>query len=161
MNIILGIDPGSRTTGYGVIREESGKIIYLDSGCIRATAPDFSARLLQIFNGVAELMATFKPVEMAIEEAFMHVNPNAALKLGAARGVAMVAGARHNITVAEYAPRMVKKTLAGYGGADKIQVKHMVCKLLSLDGEPQADAADALAIAICHSHMKHAIYRGR
>ncbi len=159
--IILGIDPGSRITGYGLIRENKQQLQYIDSGCIRTSDGELSQRLLQIFNGICQLMEEFSPDEVAIEQIFMHQNPNSALKLGHARGVAMVACASHRIRVSEYSAREVKQSLAGYGAAEKSQVKHMVVQLLMLNSSPQNDAADALAIAICHSHMKNGILKTR
>lgn len=150
MSIILGIDPGSRVTGYGVILCRNKAHEYVASGCIRTTVGELSHRLLEIFNGVCELMETYCPDEVAIEQVFMHQNPNSALKLGHARGVAMVACASHRMQINEYSPREIKQAVVGYGAAEKTQVKHMVVKLLQLDAEPQSDAADALAIAICH-----------
>lgn len=154
MTIILGIDPGSRVTGYGLIKENQRQLHYLDSGCIRTSEGTLSQRLLQIFNGVCELMETFSPDEVAIEEIFMHQNPSSALKLGHARGVALVACASHRINISEYSAREVKQSVVGYGAAQKSQVKHMVVSLLMLNSAPQNDAADALAIAICHSHTR-------
>lgn len=154
MSIILGIDPGSRITGYGIIREVKQKLQYIDSGCIRTTNGDFSQRLLQIFNGVCHLMDEYNPTEVAIEQVFTHKNPNSALKLGHARGVAMVACASHRIDLHEYSAREVKQSLVGYGAAEKEQVKQMVVNLLMLNKAPQSDAADALGIAICHIHRK-------
>lgn len=159
MSIILGIDPGSRITGYGVIREEKSGLAYLDSGCIRTTGDCLSRRLLDIFNGICQLLETYQPNEFAIEEVFMHQNASAALKLGHARGVAMVAAASHRLEVCEYSPREIKQTLVGHGGAEKEQVKHMVMNILHLHRAPQADASDALAIAICHCHMRNSIFR--
>ena len=153
MTVILGIDPGSRTTGYGVIRAEGQKLTYLDSGCIRTAEGELSQRLLEIFNGVCQLMETFNPHEVSIEQVFMHENASSALKLGHARGVAMVACASHRIHIYEYSPRQIKQSVVGYGGAEKEQVKQMVMRLLMLKSAPQSDAADALAIAICHRHM--------
>ena len=155
MTIILGIDPGSRITGYGLIKETNRKIEYIDSGCIR-TAPDgeLSQKLLQIYDGICQLMDQYSPTEVAIEQVFMHQNPNSALKLGHARGVAMVAAASHRVKVSEYSARAIKQTVVGYGAAEKDQVNHMVVHLLMLNSPPQQDAADALAIAICHSHMR-------
>lgn len=155
MTIILGIDPGSRITGYGLIQESNRSIVYIDSGCIR-TDPEanLSGKLLQIYDGICELMERYAPAEVAIEQVFMHQNPNSALKLGHARGVAMVAAASHRIKIAEYSAREIKQTVVGYGAAQKSQVNHMVVSLLSLNKPPQTDAADALAIAICHSHMR-------
>lgn len=158
MTIILGIDPGSRITGYGLIKETNRKIEYIDSGCIR-TSPEseLSQKLLQIYDGICELMDRYSPAEVAIEQVFMHQNPNSALKLGQARGVAMVAAASHRVRVSEYSARQVKQTVVGYGAAEKDQVNHMVVHLLMLNSSPQNDAADALAIAICHSHMRNGL----
>ena len=161
MTIILGIDPGSRITGYGIIREANRKLQYVDSGCIRTSEGELSQRLLEIFNGICELMDSFQPNEVAIEQVFMHQNVNSALKLGHARGVAMVACASHRVTVSEYSARAVKQSVAGYGAAEKHQVNHMVVSLLMLNSAPQSDAADALAIAICHSHTKKGLQRRR
>ncbi len=155
MSIILGIDPGSRITGYGIIKEEPCRLHYIDSGCIRTSEGTLSQRLLQIFDGICQLMDDYMPNEVAIEQVFMHQNPSSALKLGHARGVAMVAVASHRITVNEYSARAVKQSVVGYGAAQKEQVKHMVINLLMLTSAPQNDAADALAIAICHSHMRN------
>ena len=157
MSIILGIDPGSRITGYGIIKEEKRTLHYIDSGCIRTSDGELSQRLLQIFNGVCQLMDNYHPEEVAIEQIFMHQNPNSALKLGHARGVAMVAAASHRIKINEYSAREVKQAVVGYGAAQKNQVNHMVVNLLKLNSPPQSDAADALAIAICHSHMRHGL----
>lgn len=157
VSIILGIDPGSRITGYGVIRDENQKLHYIDSGCIRTSEGPLSLRLLEIFNGICQLMENYFPNEVAIEQVFMHQNPSSALKLGHARGVAMVAAASHRIVVNEYSPREIKQSVVGYGAAQKAQVKQMVVNLLMLNSPPQNDAADALAIAICHSHMRHGL----
>lgn len=156
MAIILGIDPGSRITGYGLIRQIGQKIEYLDSGCIR-TSPEgeLSQKLLQIYDGICQLMDHYSPEEVAIEQVFMHQNPNSALKLGHARGVAMVAAASHRVKVSEYSAREIKQAVVGYGAAEKAQVGHMVVQLLALNSAPQTDAADALAIAICHSYRRH------
>lgn len=155
MTIILGIDPGSRVTGYGLIREEKTRTLhYLDSGCIRTGEGNFHHRLYQIFKGISYLMETFKPDEVSIEQVFMHQNPNSALKLGHARGAALVACAQHSVEIYEYAPREIKQAIVGYGAAQKTQVQHMVVHLLKLNRAPQQDAADALAIAICHSYHR-------
>lgn len=155
MTIILGIDPGSRITGYGLIKETASGMEYLDSGCIRTdTTESLSQRLLQIYDGICELMDNYSPAEVAIEQVFMHQNPGSALKLGHARGVAMVAAASHRVPIAEYSAREIKQAVVGYGAAQKEQVGHMVVQLLALNSQPQTDAADALAIAICHSHMR-------
>ena len=161
MTIILGIDPGSRVTGYGIIKEEGRRLQYIDSGCIRTSDGALSQRLLEIFNGICQLMDEYSPDEVAVEEIFMHQNPSSALKLGHARGVAIVACASHRVKVSEYAAREVKQSLVGYGAAQKTQVKQMVVNLLMLTSSPQSDAADALAIAICHSHMKNGLFARR
>jgi len=161
MTIILGIDPGSRITGYGLIRETKCQLEYIDSGCIKTSDGTLSTRLLDIYNGICELMDTFSPDEVAIEEVFMHQNASSALKLGHARGVAMVACASHRVPLAEYSAREVKLGVAGYGAALKSQVKHMVVQLLSLSRAPQNDASDALAIAICHSHTRNGLLARR
>lgn len=159
MTIILGIDPGSRITGYGVIKTEGRKLTYLGSGCIKAFSTSkeegdnsFSDRLQTIFSGVSELILQFSPELFAIEEVFMGVNPGGALKLGQARGAAIVAATNRGLPVAEYSARQIKQSVVGTGAADKSQVQHMVKTLLKLHGTPQADAADALAVALCHAH---------
>ncbi len=158
MTIILGIDPGSRITGYGVIREEKGKFYYIDSGCIRTTTDEgLGRRLMDIFDGICELLELHAPDEVAIEQVFMHQNPSSALKLGHARGAAMVAVASHRTPIFEYSAREVKQAVVGYGAAEKQQVKQMVVSLLLLNRVPQTDAADALAIAICHSHTRRGL----
>ncbi|WP_108649769.1 crossover junction endodeoxyribonuclease RuvC [Dongshaea marina] len=157
MSIILGIDPGSRITGYGVIRSQGGKIHYLGSGCIRTSAEAFSGRLKQIHDGVSEVIAQFSPDEFAIEEVFVAKNPMSALKLGQARGAAIVAAMNAELEVAEYTARQVKQAVVGTGAAQKSQVQHMVCQLLQLGASPQADAADALAIALCHQHTRSSL----
>lgn len=154
MTIILGIDPGSRITGYGVIETYQGKFKYLDSGCIRTSSNALNGRLMDIFNGICHIMETYSPDEVAIEQIFMHQNVNAALKLGHARGAAMVAASSHRVHVFEYSAREVKLSIVGYGAAQKHQVNHMVVNILTLNRAPQTDAADALAIAICHGHSR-------
>jgi crossover junction endodeoxyribonuclease RuvC len=154
MTIILGIDPGSRFTGYGVIRQEQQRFTYLGSGCIKALSQgeDLASRLQTIFAGVSELIIQFKPDMFAIEQVFMGVNPGGALKLGQARGAAIVAATNTGLTIAEYSARQIKQAVVGSGAADKNQVQQMVTTLLKLPGTPQADAADALAVALCHGH---------
>ena len=156
MAIILGIDPGSRLTGFGVIENQGSKLRYITSGCIRIdTSKDLAFRLKQIFDCVSQLISENNPDEFAIEQVFMGKNADSALKLGQARGSAIVAAANHDLPVAEYAARAVKQAVTGKGGAEKEQVQHMVQVLLNLPGKPQADAADALAIAITHAYSKH------
>ncbi len=159
MAIILGIDPGSRITGYGVIRQVGGKFEYLGSGCIRLQGDELAPRLQQIFNGVSEIINQFQPTGFAIEQVFMAKNPDSALKLGQARGVAIVAATNNNLPVAEYSARQIKQAVVGKGSADKTQVQHMVTHLLKLSATPQADAADALAVALCHSNTQQSLIR--
>ncbi|GAA5219365.1 crossover junction endodeoxyribonuclease RuvC [Corallincola platygyrae] len=157
MSIILGIDPGSRITGYGVIQQVGAKYKYLGSGCIRMTASALSERLRTIHDGVSELIHQFQPDEFAIERVFMARNADSALKLGQARGAAIVAAACRELPVHEYSAREVKQAVVGTGGADKAQVQHMVAHILKLPATPQADAADALAIALCHCHTRQSL----
>ncbi|MCT7655720.1 crossover junction endodeoxyribonuclease RuvC [Oceanimonas sp. NS1] len=157
MSIILGIDPGSRITGYGVVRQTGNKMEYLGSGCIRMTDDALAPRLKKIYDGVSEIILQFRPNLFAIEQVFMARNPDSALKLGQARGAAIVAAANAGLEVAEYSARQIKQAVVGQGGADKSQVQHMVVKLLSLPGTPQADAADALAVALCHGHTRQSL----
>ncbi len=154
MTIILGIDPGSRLTGYGVIKQQGRHFTYLGSGCIKAMTVDkaLGPRLQTIFAGVSELIIQFKPDMFAIEQVFMAKNPDSALKLGQARGAAIVAATNNGLTIAEYSARQIKQSVVGSGSADKTQVQHMVKNILKLPGTPQADAADALAVALCHAH---------
>ncbi|MAC45340.1 crossover junction endodeoxyribonuclease RuvC [Oceanospirillum beijerinckii] len=152
MAIILGIDPGSRKTGYGVIRLEGHKIHYIASGFIRITGDTLADKLQQVYAGVSEVIAQYRPEQFAIEQVFMSKNADSALKLGQARGVAIVAAANHGLPVSEYAARLVKQAVAGKGSADKVQIQHMVASILKLNDLPQSDAADALAIAITHAN---------
>lgn len=147
---ILGIDPGSRLTGYGVIRCTGGKLEYCASGCIRTAGAALPARLGDIYRGVTALIDQYNPDEFAIESVFMARNAQSALKLGQARGVAIAAAVAGRLPIYEYAARQVKQAVVGTGRANKEQVQHMVQVLLELSGAPQADAADALAIAVCH-----------
>lgn len=152
MSIILGIDPGSRITGYGVIRSQGSRVEYLGSGCIRTSGETLAPKLKQIYDGVSEIITQFRPERFAIEQVFLARNPDSALKLGQARGSAIVAAVNQGLEVAEYSARQVKLAVVGGGGAEKTQVQHMVTQLLKLPGTPQADAADALAVALCHAH---------
>jgi crossover junction endodeoxyribonuclease RuvC len=152
--VILGIDPGSRFTGYGAIKFIDNKPQYLTSGCVRITATDIAQRLQQIYHGIREVMVQFPPTEVAIEQVFMHQNPGSALKLGQARGAAIVAASLEGVPLAEYSARQIKQAVVGYGAAQKTQVQQMVKTLLCLSDVPQADAADALAVALCHAHSR-------
>ncbi|MCX2523372.1 crossover junction endodeoxyribonuclease RuvC [Larsenimonas rhizosphaerae] len=155
--IILGIDPGSIRTGFGVIRVEGTSLAYIDSGCIRITADNLPQKLAQVYAGVAELIAMHRPEELAIEQVFMAKNADSALKLGQARGAAIVCGANHGLPVSEYAARLVKQTIAGHGNADKHQVEQMVTLTLGIDGPLQSDGADALAIALTHHYSSRGV----
>lgn len=156
---ILGIDPGSRLTGYGIIEGSASSYRYIASGCIRVKADYFPDRLKQIFDGIVEIVTLYQPDCMAIEQVFMHKNADSALKLGQARGAAICAVQTNNVPVFEYAARQVKQAIAGKGNADKLQVQHMVKIILNLQGELQIDASDALGISICHAHYQQTALR--
>lgn len=159
MSIFIGIDPGSRLTGYGIIRLSGDKLEFLDAGTIHAygqgeTMPE---RLKRIFNGISNIVEhyqryTDEPMTAGIEQVFMATNPDTALKLGQARGAAITALVAKDLPVEEYTARQIKQAVCGYGAADKEQVQAMVIRLLNLDVHPQADAADGLACAICHAY---------
>lgn len=151
---ILGIDPGSRLTGYGIIEDTPQGYKYIASGSIRIKADYFPDRLKQIFNGILEIIDNYQPEQMAIEQVFMHKNADSALKLGQARGAAICAVQTQQIAVYEYAARQVKQAVVGKGAADKLQVQHMVKILLNVHGELSLDASDALGIAICHGNYQ-------
>ena len=156
VRIILGIDPGSRITGFGVIRM-GRRAEYLHCGCITVGDLSFPARLCGIFDGLTAIVQEFAPVEAAIEKVFMNRNVESALKLGQARGAAMVAVAKLGLPVHEYSPNSIKQAIVGRGHADKAQIQHMVKALLNLAEIPPPDAADALAIAICHAHTQQGL----
>jgi crossover junction endodeoxyribonuclease RuvC len=154
MTVIIGIDPGSRHTGYGIIRVDGNQSFHITHGCIHLANTSLTDRLQKIFAGLQEVIQLYQPEEAAIEQVFMHENPGAALKLGQARGAAIVA---LTIPVAEYSARQVKQSVVGYGAAKKEQVQHMVGRILNLSEKLQADAADALAIALCHAHTRSSL----
>jgi crossover junction endodeoxyribonuclease RuvC len=152
---IIGIDPGLRRTGWGVIESEGNRLIYVACGSVEP--PDhlpLASRLLAIHEGLAAVLSDHKPMEAAVEQTFINKDGAATLKLGQARGVAMLAPAMFGISVAEYAPNQVKKTVVGAGHADKHQIGMMLKILLPKAEPPSADAADALAIAITHAHHR-------
>jgi crossover junction endodeoxyribonuclease RuvC len=151
---ILGIDPGSRITGYGVIEDLPHGTRYIASGSIKVTADYFPDRLKQIFKGLVEVVENYQPDQMAIESVFMHKNADSALKLGQARGAAICAVQSAGLPVFEYAARQVKQALVGKGNAEKAQVQHMVKILLNIQGSLQIDAGDALGICLCHAHYQ-------
>ena len=152
---ILGVDPGSRKTGYGIIDYHAGKTHYVSSGVIKTdSTSDLAERLKVIFTSLCELIDGHQPEEFAIESVFLAKNANSALKLGQARGAAIVAAVKHDLVVTEYEARKIKQSVVGSGSADKFQVQHMVKSLLGLSRSPQEDAADALAVAICHANTQ-------
>lgn len=154
MKRILGVDPGSRVTGYGIIDADMGRLHFVACGVVKTnTKYPFSHRLNEIFDGINEVVNIHDPVVAAIEEVFLATNPRAALKLGHARGAAVVAAMQNGLAVHDYSALVVKKAVAGYGQANKEQVQHMVRVLLGLSGAPSSDAADALAVAICHANQ--------
>lgn len=152
MTIILGVDPGSRITGYGVIKCQGRQQIYLGSGCIRTSSDELPSRLKVIFDGISEIIRQYQPDEFAIERVFMAKNADSALKLGQARGAAIVAATNADLPVAEYSATQIKNAVVGTGRAQKSQVQHMIQQILKLPAAPQADAADALGVAVCHFH---------
>ena len=152
---ILGLDPGSRLTGFGIIDVINSKAIYLASGTIQANHSNFVNRLKIIFDGVREIVQNYVPTELAIEQIFMYRNADSALKLGQARGAALCAAITEGLVVAEYTPTRIKQAVVGQGHASKEQVQHMVRLLLNLPASPSQDAADALAVALCHCHTTH------
>ena len=151
---VLGIDPGSETTGWGVVEGDGRRYRLVEYGTVKAPPRErFPARLLKISDGIEAVIARHKPDACAVEEAFFATNVKTALKLGQVRGVVLLAAERASLNIFEYSPRLIKQTVVGYGNAEKHQVQEMVRVLLSLAGAPSPhDAADALAIAICHFH---------
>ena len=156
---ILGIDPGSRLTGFGVVDFDGEKPTYVASGSVKTLEGDFPERLKSIFEAISEIVAQYQPNIVAIESVFMQKNAGSALKLGHARSAALCATFAFDVEVFEYAPREIKQAIVGTGSATKEQVQHMVTSLLNLDGTPQADAADALATALCHGHQRRVRHR--
>ena len=152
MSLIIGIDPGSRLTGYGIIEKDGSKLTFVDAGTIRTETTEMPERLKRIFAGVERIVKFYGPTEAAVEQVFMAQNPDSALKLGQARGAAVAALVNLDLKVAEYTARQIKQSVVGYGAADKEQVQMMVMNILKLSIKPQQDAADALADAICHAH---------
>ncbi|TNF35949.1 MAG: crossover junction endodeoxyribonuclease RuvC [Gammaproteobacteria bacterium] len=152
MTLILGIDPGSRVTGFGIIETRGNALRYVTSGCIRIADESFPERLNTIYHDLGEVIEQHAPQVMAVEQVFMARNAASALKLGQARGAAIVAGVSRGLPVHEYSARQIKQAAVGMGAATKAQVQHMVMTLLRLPSAPAEDAADALAAAICHAH---------
>ncbi len=152
--LILGIDPGSRKTGFGIINTLGGRHEYVASGVIRLPDEALPERLQVIFASVCEVIEEYCPEQMAIEQVFMSKSAGSALKLGQARGAAIVAATSCELPVSEYEAKKVKQSVVGNGGADKFQVQHMIKQLLKLSAVPQEDAADALAVALCHANTE-------
>ncbi|MDH3330354.1 MAG: crossover junction endodeoxyribonuclease RuvC [Desulfobulbaceae bacterium] len=151
---IMGIDPGSRATGYGIIDQVGSNLGFVTCGTIRTENGDsINNRLLVIYEGLRSVIERYNPDVAAIEDVFLSQNARSALKLGHARGVAVLAAMKSGLQVHDYSPRSVKQAVAGYGQADKYQVQHMVKALLELSSSPSNDAADALAVAICHANQ--------
>jgi crossover junction endodeoxyribonuclease RuvC len=150
---IIGIDPGSRITGYGIIDSIPGRVGFVSCGVIKTTLGyPLANRLNEIFNGINEVIQIYAPEVAAVEEVFMATNAGSALKLGQARGAAVVALMQNGLGVYDYSAKKVKRAVVGYGQAEKGQVQHMIRVLLGLSKEPSSDAADALAVAICHAN---------
>ena len=150
---VLGIDPGLRITGFGVLDKTGSKLVYVTSGCIKTPAAgNLAVRLKSILEGLREVIASVAPDQIAIEKVFVNTNPQSTLLLGQARGTAICAAVLHELPVAEYTALQVKQAVVGNGHAAKEQVQDMVKRLLQLTGDPSPDAADALACAICHAH---------
>lgn len=149
---ILGIDPGLRVTGFGVIEQTGQQLVYVASGCIRSGEGELPQRLKVLLEGLQEVIAGYKPQCVAIEQVFVNINPQSTLLLGQARGAAICAAVSSALPVAEYTALQVKQAVVGAGKAKKEQVQAMVRRLLKLPGDPSPDAADALACAICHAH---------
>ena len=159
MALILGIDPGSIKTGFGIISHQGGRSEYITSGVIRLPRTSLPERLKVIHDSVAEIVEQYCPQELAIEEVFLARDAKAAIKLGQARGAAIVACVNKDMPVYEYAAKSIKKAVVGTGNADKQQVQHMVKSLLKLPAAPSEDAADALAAALCHAHTHQSMIR--
>ncbi len=150
---ILGIDPGLGVTGYGIVEKTGNRLVYIASGRIRSkVAEPLAERLATILSGLAEVIDSYHPLEVAVEQVFVNVNPQSTLLLGQARGAAICAAVLARLPVAEYTALQVKQSVVGQGHARKEQVQEMVRRLLKLAGHPSPDAADALACAICHAH---------
>lgn len=149
---VLGLDPGLRVTGFGLVDTLGQQLRYVASGCIKTPGGELPGRLKVLLDGVREVIATYQPDEVAVEKVFVNVNPQSTLLLGQARGAVICGAVSCDIAVFEYTALQVKQAVVGHGKAHKDQVQHMVQRLLSLTEAPQSDAADALACAICHAH---------
>ncbi len=159
MTRILGIDPGSQVTGYGVIDMAGNRATHVANGSIPIRDDELGAKLRTIFEAIHAIAGAFQPNEVSVERVFMHRNPDSALKLGQARGAAIVACATQSLPIYEYTPTEIKQAIVGRGNAAKVQVQHMIKVLLCLNETPQADAADALAIALGHGYRRQGLLR--
>lgn len=160
MTIILGIDPGSRITGYGLIKKEGSKLLFVDCGCIYTNDKEsIPYRLQQIYMGITDIVRQYRPEQAGVEQVFMANNADSALKLGQARGAAIVACVNEGVEVHEYSARQAKQAVVGTGAAEKAQVQHMIKRLLSLPEAPSTDASDALGVAICHANTHSSIIK--
>ena len=158
MTVIIGIDPGSRVTGFGVVQQAGDRLVCLASGRILLGESAMPARLKRIHDELAQIVARYRPAEAAIERVFMNRNADSALKLGQARGAAIVA-IGGGVAIHEYSATQIKQAVVGRGHAQKPQVQHMIKVLLGLDHLPATDEADALAVAVCHGHTRHGLQR--
>ena len=149
---ILGIDPGLRITGFGVIDKNGNNLTYVSSGSVKTFEDELPSRLKLILDNLSEVITQYQPEHVAIEQVFVNINPQSTLLLGQARGAAICAAVMNDLMVAEYTALQIKQAVVGNGHAKKVQVQEMVMRLLNLVGSPSADAADALACAICHAH---------
>jgi crossover junction endodeoxyribonuclease RuvC len=159
MAIILGIDPGSRKCGYGLINTAGARLVYIACGVIRVETLEFADRLQAIFENISQIITEYQPQIAAVEEVFMGKSASSALKLGHARGAAIVACTNHKVEVFEYATRKIKQAVVGTGVAEKKQMQHMIKTLLKLPEVPREDAADALSVAVCHAHTQRTLIR--
>lgn len=157
MTRILGIDPGSCITGYGIIDSEGNRLQHIASGCVVLGDAEYTDKLRRIFTALSDLLDEHQPAEVAVERVFVNRNADSALKLGQARGAAIVACTMHDIGIHEYSANQIKQALVGRGHAGKQQIQHMVKVLLNLREIPATDAADALAVAVCHAHTRSSL----
>ena len=157
MVLILGVDPGSRATGYGVIEVLRNKLIHVDSGTFRLNQPSLQARLLLLHENLSSVIERYQPSEASVEKVFVNRNVDSALKLGHARGVILLSVAKHGLRTSEYTATQIKRSTVGRGHASKVQVQHMVRAILKLDRTLSPDASDALAAAICHAHIRKSL----
>ncbi|MDJ0657310.1 MAG: crossover junction endodeoxyribonuclease RuvC [Xanthomonadales bacterium] len=159
MTRILGIDPGSVVTGIGIIESSGNQLRHIHHHALKVSRETFPLRLRAIFDGIVDIIEQYRPEEVAVEQVFVSRNPESALKLGQARGAAICAALSRDCVIAEYSPRSIKQALVGKGSADKTQVAHMVGVLLNIRTEMEADASDALGVAICHAHHRESAVR--